>query len=273
MQARVLAVANRKGGTGKSTMVVNLGAELAARGYRVLIVDLDPQGHSGLGFGIWAQAGEPTTHTALCERQPALRSGVRATHEPGLDVLPADCNFDGTIRVQDPRCLAKALAPLRASYDIMLIDTPPGSANLIICALLAAEGVLVPTLLEHLSLDGVRQFARSYHHVVVSLNAALLGLVIFPMRVDLRSNVQKDVLNRLTKSFGLDQVGKGVRTDIAVPEAFGRQQPLRRYKRQARAVSDFVSIADDVVRRFDCGDIEPREDQVPATGGTATLSL
>ena len=249
-KARVLAVANRKGGTGKSTTVVNLGAELAARGYRVLVVDLDPQGHAGLGFGIWAGSGDITIHTALRERLPALAAGVRSTPEPHLDVLPADRDFDGVIRVQDPRCLAKAIEPLRASYDIVLIDTPPASANLIVCALMASDGVLVPTALEHLSLDGVRQFARAYHHVVLSLNAALLGLVILPMRVDLRSNLQRDILERLTASFGLAQVAKGVRNDTAVSEAFGSNQPVRRYRGKTRAVADFARVADDVIDRF-----------------------
>ena len=260
MKARVLAIANRKGGAGKSTTVVNLGAELAARGYRVLIVDLDPQGHAGLGFGIWAGKRATTIHSALQDRAAILASGVRPTFECGLDVLPADRDFDGVIRVQDPRCLAKALQPLVSSYDIVLIDTPPASANLIVCALMASDGVVVPTALEHLSLDGVCQFARAYHHVMLSLNAALLGLVILPTRVDLRSNVQKDVLAELTRSFGGRQVMAGVRTDTAVSEAFGRNQPLRRYRKSARAVADFSAVADHLIHRFACRNlaISPR---------------
>ena len=97
----------------------------------------------------------------------------------------------------------------------------------------------MPTALEHLSLDGVRQFARAYHHVVLSLNAALLGLVILPMRVDLRSNLQRDILERLTASFGLAQVAKGVRNDTAVSEAFGSNQPVRRYRGKTRAGRGF----------------------------------
>ncbi len=255
LEARIIAVANRKGGTGKSTTVVNLGAELAARGYRVLVVDLDPQGHAGHGFAVWARRGDVTIHTALRERMVRLAEGVRPTMEINLDVLPADRDFDGVIRIQDPRCLVKALDPLRQVYDIILIDTPPASANLIVCALLASDGVLVPTALEHLSFDGVRQFVQAYHNVVMSLNAALLGIIILPIRVDLRSNVQKDVLDGLLTSFGLDQVIKGVRTDVSVSEAFGHHLPLRRYKQKARAVADFARVADEVIHRFDCRDI------------------
>ncbi len=264
-KARVLAIANRKGGTGKSTAVVNLGAEFAARGYQVLIVDLDPQGHAGFGLGIWSGPGAVTSHTALRERQPILARGVRPSPEPRLDILPADRDFDGAVRVQDPRCLAKALDPLRDAYDIVLIDTPPASANVLTCALMAAEGVVVPTALEHLSLDGVRQFARSYDDLMLTLNAALLGLVILPMRVDLRSKVQKHVLDDLTRTFGLAQVAGGVRSDMAVSEAFGRHQPLRRYKRRARAVADFAHVADDVIRRFACRELDFTADH--ALGG------
>ena len=251
-QARVLAIANRKGGTGKSTTVVNLGAELATRGYRVLVVDLDAQGHAGLGFGVWAGSRQTTVHTALRDPGAFLRPGLHATLEPNLDVLPADRDFDDTVRVHDPRCIAKALQPLRGSYDVILIDTPPTSVSLIVCALLAADGVVVPTALEHLALDGVRQFARTFHQVILSMNAALFGLVIVPMRVDLRSNVQKHVLQCLIGGFGLAQVSTGVRVDTAVSEAFGHYQPLRRYRIQARAVQDFALAADDIIRRFDC---------------------
>ena len=250
--ARILAVANRKGGTGKSTTVVNLAAELAARGYRTLVVDLDPQGHAGLGFGIFAKPGEPTSHSALTSRHAALTAGIRRTQEPDLDVLPADRDFDGTIRVAEPRAFAAALEPLRSAYDVILIDTPPASSRLIVCALLACEGVIVPTALEHLSLDGVRQFAKAYHGVAQSLHGGLLGLAILPMRVDLRSNVQKDVLEHLTRSFGLDQIVSGVRTDTKVSEAFGCRQPLRRYEGRARAVLDFSAVATEIVRRFAC---------------------
>jgi chromosome partitioning protein len=249
MRARVLTIANRKGGTGKTTVAVNLAAELGSRGYRVLVGDLDPQGHAGHGFGIDAPDCSQAIHVALHNSRIDLTAAIRATAEAGVDVLAADRDFDGQI-LGDPRSLARALEPVRSAYDIILLDSPPSSANLIICALLASEGVLVPTALDYLSLDGVRQFARSYHHVMVKLKAALLGLAIVPMRIDLRLNMQKTVLEKLLSGFGGEQVMGGIRTDVNAAEAFGSRQPLRRYRIDARAVGDFNLMADDVTRRF-----------------------
>jgi chromosome partitioning protein len=250
MLARVLAVANRKGGTGKSTIAVNLATELGSRGYRVLIVDLDPQGHAGLGFDIFAADAEHTIHAAFHKSRVDLSAAVRTTSEPNVDLIAADRHFDGQITCADPRCLAKAFNPIKPIYDVILLDSPPVAANVIVCALLASEGVLVPTLLDHLALDGVRQFARAYHHVMRRLGATLLGFAIAPMQVDFRTNMQKSVLAQMFRSFGSDQVMRGIGTDVSVAEAFGHCRPLRQYRANARAVADFSVMADDVTRRF-----------------------
>jgi chromosome partitioning protein len=250
MLARVLAVANRKGGTGKSTVAVNLAAELGARGYHVLVADLDPQGHAGLGFGIEMPDASRTIHAAFRDEQVELAGAICTTSEPGVDLIAADRNFDGRILLSDPRCLARAIAPIKPNYDVVLLDSPPVAANLIVCALLASEGVLVPTALDYLALDGVRQFARSYHHVMVKLQATLLGFAITPMQVDFRTNMQRLVLANLHTGFGCDQVMRGIRTDVSLAEAFGDRRPLRQFRMNSRAVDDFRVLADDVTRRF-----------------------
>lgn len=250
MHARVLAIANRKGGTGKSTVSVNLAAELGSRGYRVLVVDLDPQGHAGLGFGVFSADPSDASHEVFRKSRVDLRPSIRGTNEPGVQLIAADRDFDGQVSVRDPRCLAKAFDRMRPLYDVILLDSPPSAANLIVCALLASDGVVVPTTLDYLSLDGVLQFARSYHHVMRELGATLLGLAVAPMKIDLRTNLQKTLLARLSSAFGSGQVMRGVHTDISVAEAFNLRSPLRRYRMNARAVEDFRAMADDVERRF-----------------------
>jgi chromosome partitioning protein len=250
MRARVLAIANRKGGTGKTTIAVNLAAELGARGYRVLVVDLDPQGHAGLGFDVFSASEADTIHTVFRKSRVNLPASIRTTKEPGVDVIAAARDFDGQIGGGDPRCLAKAFDQIRSDYHVVLLDSPPAAANVMVCALLAAEGVVVPTVLDYLSLDGVQQFMRSYYHVVRKMGATLLGLAIAPMKIDLRTNMQKAVLVRLLSGVGSQQVMRGVYTDVAVAEAFNHRMPLLRHRPQARAVDDFRILADDTERRF-----------------------
>ncbi len=250
MTAKTLAIANKKGGTGKSTMTVNLAAELGARGYRVLVVDTDPQGHAGLGFGISARNEARSVHHVFHSRHPDLTDAICTTSEPGVDVLPADRHFDGQVQIADPRCLARALDRIKPRYDVVLIDTPPAAANITVCVLMAADGVVVPTVLDYLALDGVRQFARAYHQVVLKLKATLLGLAIAPMMIDCRSNMQKQVLADLQLGFGGGQMMRGVRIDVSAAEAFSVSKPVRRYRINSRAAEDFRAVADDVIRRF-----------------------
>jgi chromosome partitioning protein len=254
MTARVLSIANCKGGTGKTTSAVNIAAELGARGYRVLVVDLDPQGHAGLGLGVAARLGSRNAHTPLLRRQTGLDGAAQATDEDNVSVVPADRGFDGQLGHSDIRCFSDALAPLRHVHDLVLIDVPPAAAALTVCALMASDGVVVPTTLDPLGLEGVRQFARSYHDTMLRFRAAPLGLAIAPMRIDLRTNVERETLGSLRTAFGPGQMVRGVRTDVAVSEAFARRQPVRRYRPRARAAEDFSGLADDLVQRFgiDC---------------------
>lgn len=251
-RGRVIAVANCKGGAGKSSTVVNLAAAWAATGRRVLVVDLDAQGHSGLGLGRAAACGAVTAHDCFRGATGSLAGGVLAA-AAGVDLLPADRDFDGDVRVSNPRRLAEALAPLGGAYDLILIDTPPSVPRLIVAALMAADAVLVPTLLDPLSLDGTGQFLRGYHGVVAGLRAGLVGALVVPTRVDLRSTMQRAALDALVSRVGAAQVTAGVRVDVAVAEAFGARRPLRLYRPAARAVEDFARLADTVAWRFACG--------------------
>lgn len=249
-RARVFTVANKKGGAGKSSTVVNLAAELSARGFRVLVIDLDAQGHAGLGLGRIAATDTPTAHDVLRTRSSSLADAIVKTIDPAIDLAPADRGFDGDVRISDPCRLAEALAPVSGDYDMVLIDTPPSSPRLIVAGMMAADAVLVPTLLDHLSFDGVGQFLRAYHGVVSELRAGIAGALIVPSRVDLRSSMQKNVLAQMTRSYGRDQITAGVRIDVAVAEAFGAYRPLRSWRPSSRAVTDFARLADEVLWRF-----------------------
>ena len=263
--ARVLTVANNKGGVGKSTTVVNLAAELASRDYRVLVVDLDSQGHAGRGLGRVARPRSVTVHDVLRRPDATLEDGIVETLDPGVDLLPADGDFDGDVHVTDPCRLARALGEIVWHYDFVLIDTPPSVPRLLVAALMASEAVLIPALLDDLSIDGVSRFMRTFHEVVTSHNAALTTALIVPIRVDTRSALQRGAFDELCRRHGHAMVSAGIRIDVGVSEAFARRRPLRAFRRASRAVADFADLADRVLRLLGEELIRlPTPDEAPA---------
>lgn len=250
MSGRVIAVSNRKGGTAKTTTTVNLAAALGERGWRVLVVDLDSQGHAGLGFGVKASPGHPTVHHHFRGTGVSLAEGVRTTVYPNIDVLPADRSFEGVSTAIAPLSLASALKPLAEAYQVVLIDTAPTADALLVSALASAQHVVVPTTLHHLAVDGVGQFARSFFRVASTLNSGLLGMSILPVQVDLRTTMQREILKRLTAQFGPERLLTGIRPDIALAEAFGHQRPVRYFKPRSRSVEDFEILCDEVEKKI-----------------------
>lgn len=242
----VILVANRKGGTGKTTVAVNLAAELVRTVGPALILDLDPQGHAGLGVGVIAKPGEPTVHDLFTGRRTGLEDAIRATSVEGLDVVPADRCFVGDYAVREPRTLSRALEPLRRRYAAIVLDTPPTVDALLVNALVAADRCLVPTVLHWLALDGVSQFARLFFKVAAHFNPALGQLAIVPVLVDTRSTMQRAVLAELVRRYGPERICRAIRVDVSLAEAFGQGIPVRNYRPASRGAADFERLCDDV---------------------------
>lgn len=247
MSVRVIAVANRKGGVGKTTTAVNVAAELGSRGRRVLVVDLDPQGHAGLGLGVVAGRGDPSVHHVFRDAPVDLAAAIKPSDASNVDVLPAERDFQVHDSINDPVRLARALAPLAERYDEIVIDTSPSVDVTTIAALAAADHVLIPTHLQHLAYDGVVRFSGVLLRVATLLNRRFADLAIVPIQIDVRINLQRIVLAKLLKEFGHQRIFRGIRTDISLAESFGSKTAVRYYRPQSRAAADYAFLTDDIL--------------------------
>jgi chromosome partitioning protein len=245
--ARVIAVANRKGGVGKTMTAVNVAAELAARGRRVLLVDLDPQGHAGLGLGVIVRKGEPSVHQVFRQSSIDIGAAIKKSELYGIHVLPAERNFQIHDALNEPLRLSRALQKVSDCYDEIIIDTSPSIDVTSVAALAMAHHVLIPTQLQHLAYDGIVLFCEGLFKVVTTFNPKFSGFAIVPIQIDMRLILQRIILVELLKKFGTKRIFRGIRADIAVAEAFGAKTVVRNYRPASRAAKDYALLCDDIL--------------------------
>jgi chromosome partitioning protein len=241
----VIAVCNRKGGAGKSTTSVNLAAELAAMGLRVLLIDMDSQGHCAVGLGLKVSLGDPTAHTIFTDVHARLIDAVRETAFSNLSLAPADQLFEHGSGIRDERRLADALASsdITTRFDIAIVDTPPSLDFLLLNALSAANWVLVPYIPHPLSFEGLRQLMRILFKVMSSQNPDLKVLGFLPMAAAEHIRQHRSITNDVSRQFGAHRVLNGIRNDIRLAEAFGAGKPIRYYAANSRGAQDFFELA------------------------------
>ena len=253
--ARILVVTNRKGGTGKTSLSVNLACEYAARGRKVLLMDLDSQSHCAVGLGVPQVRGAASAQGFLAG-QNTLRQALVPQVLPGLDLVPADPLFNHSSSGDASSALGLALQSegLLADYDVILLDTPPSLDGLLLNALCAADRVLVPFVPHYLSGEGVRQLARVIFRVSSrGMNDKLKVLGFVPVMLDSRISLHREVCAGLGQQFGVHRILPGVRNDIRVAEAFGRGKPVRLHAAHCRATRDYAHVADAVDRLWNNG--------------------
>jgi chromosome partitioning protein len=250
--ARILVITNRKGGTGKTSLSVNLASEYAARGRKVLLIDLDSQSHCAVGLGVPQVRGAASAQSFLAG-QNSLRQALRAQVLPGLDLIPADPLFNHSGSGDTSAALGLALDAegLLGDYDLVVLDTPPSLDGLLLNALCAADRVLVPFVPHFLSAEGVRQLARVIFRVASrGMNDKLKVLGFVPVMLDMRIGLHREVCEDLGRQFGHARLLPGVRNDIRVAEAFGHGKPVRQHAARSRAAQDYAGVADAVERMW-----------------------
>ena len=251
--ARILAVANQKGGVGKTTTAINLGTALAACGLRVLLLDLDPQANATTGLGIAPGTREPDSYD-LVIGEAALAETVVETEVPDLFLAPTSMHLSGAEieLVQAERReyrLADALRGHTAPYDYVLIDCPPALGLLTLNALVAADGVLVPLQCEYYALEGVSHLVRTVNRVKASFNNRLdIQGVVLTMH-DKRNRLSGMVAEDVRNCFGPKVYQTIIPRNVRVSEAPSHGKPVLLYDLRCAGAMAYAHLAREVVRR------------------------
>ena len=252
-RATVVAIANQKGGVGKSTTAINLGAGLALQGDRVLLVDLDPQGNTSSGMGIDRTSIEFSTYEVLID-DVAIDDAIEPTSVRDLYVVPATIELAGaeielvSMFSRESR-LAAALKPVLEEYDFILIDCPPSLGLLTINGLAAADEVTIPIQCEYYALEGVSQLMRNVQLVQQSLNPQLEVEGVLLTMFDGRTTLSADVVEQVRAHFGDTTYKTVIPRTVRLSEAPSYGEPIEAFDPMSRGVIAYRELAREFRRR------------------------
>jgi chromosome partitioning protein len=251
--SRVLAIANQKGGVGKTTTAVNLAASLAELGQRVLLADLDPQGNATMGSGIEKRSALPTVYQILLNLVGVAEARVRSV--PGhFDVIPANRELAGaeidlvSLEQRDLR-LKMALAKIENEYDFVLLDCPPTLNLLTVNAFAAAQSVLIPMQCEYYALEGLTDLVATIKKVKQRLNPGIQIEGLLRVMFDPRSTLAQQVSDQLKQHFGDKVYDTVIPRNVRLAEAPSHGLPVLAYDRQCKGAKAYLELAEESLKR------------------------
>ncbi len=242
---RVLAICNRKGGCGKTTTAVNLAAEFGRRKIPTLLIDLDSQGHGGLGLGVVAHDRASTVHALFGGGTVDLDRAVVASAADHVHVLPADRAFEGASPQSDVHALDRLIRSpgIAERFRVVVLDTPPAYDPLLVNALAAADAVLAPIVPHALSAEGVRQLLRVFYRIATTVKPEIDMIGVLPVMYNERIRHHRAVIEEIARELGPQKLLPAIRMDIHLAESFSARIPASYYAPSSRGAQDYKVLA------------------------------
>ncbi len=268
---RVVAIANQKGGVGKSTTAVNLAAAIAELGLKVLVIDVDPQGNASTGLGIDPSHRKIGTYQVISQGA-AADSAVMETSVPGVWAIPSTIDLAGAEielvgQISRENRLARAIEPLVATYDLVLLDCPPSLGLLTVNALSAADELLVPIQCEYYALEGLGQLLRNVRLIQQNLNPNLRLTGIVLTMYDSRTKLSEQVVAEVRRYFGPRVYDIIIPRTVRLSEAPGFGKPITDYDSSSKGAKAYRALAREFLER------EAIDEPLPAEEPPAVIAV
>ena len=252
--ATIISMCNQKGGVGKTTSAINMGACLAEYGRKVLLVDLDPQGALSAGLGLTHDDIEDTIYDVMLDSHTSIHSAIQHTGVAGLDLVPANIDLSAAEiqmvnEVGREHTLARALRPVRRDYDFIIIDCQPSLGLLTVNALACSQGVIIPMECEFFSLRGLALLTDTVEKVSDRINFDLEVMGILVTMFDRRTKHAREVMSRVVDYFGDKVFDTVITRTVRFPETSVAGEPITTWAPNSPATQQYRNLAKEVIER------------------------